>query len=167
MGSVQLKSAKEHRHIIENLFTYYVYDLSESGRWPCGNDGRYGYSLTLLDPYWSDEYHWPWLIYSDEELAGFCLLRRYPDNLDRFDIDQFFVLRKFKGRGVGKEAFLLAVTGLPGLWQTRVLLENISALNFWRSAISSLTHGQYEEKVMPDRNLPMHFIFYQVSDTDD
>ncbi len=166
MGTVQLRPAKEYRPIVENLFTYYVYDLSESGQWPCGLDGRYEYSPALLEPYWSDEHHWPWLIYHDEELAGFCLLRRYPDNVDRFDIDQFFVLRKFKGQGVGKEAFRLAVTGQPGLWQTRVLLENTPALNFWRSAIDSLTQGQYEEKVMQDRDLPMHFIFYNVSERD-
>jgi len=162
MGLVKLIPAIEHRHIVENLFTYYVYDLSESGQWPCGHDGLYSYNPALLEPYWSDDHHWPWLIYSDDELAGFCLLRRYPDNPERFDIDQFFVLRKFKGQGVGKEAFHLAVKGLPGLWQTRVLLENTPALNFWRSAINSLTQGHYEERVMLDRDLPMHFIFYQV-----
>lgn len=161
MGSVQLVSAKEHRHIVENMFSYYVYDLAESGKWPCGKDGRYNFNPSIISPYWESDNHWPWLIYCDDELAGFCLLRRYPQDLKRFDIDQFFVLRRFKGLGVGKEAFRLAVAGMPGLWQTRVLLENTPALMFWRSAIGSLTHGEFEEKIQPDGDLPMHFIFYR------
>lgn len=161
MGSVRLICAKNHRHIIENLFTYYVYDLAETGKWACGENGRYGFNPALLEPYWSEENHWPWLIYCEDEIAGFCLLRRYPAAPGRYDIDQFFVLRKFKGEGVGKAAFRLAVATMPGLWQTRVLLENMPALNFWRSAIGSLTHGNYEEKIMNDDDLAMHFILYE------
>ncbi|MFZ4831785.1 GNAT family N-acetyltransferase [Rouxiella sp. Mn2063] len=162
MEEIHLVPAKKYRNIIENLFPYYVYDLAEYGKWPCTAEGRYSFNPALLDPHWSRDDHWPWLIYCGEELAGFCLLRRYPDNSERYDIDQFFVLRKFKGQGVGKRAFELAVSTMPGLWQTRVLVENSAALHFWRSAIDSLTNGHYQEQVMLDGDLPMHFIYYQV-----
>ncbi|WP_419721319.1 GNAT family N-acetyltransferase [Pseudescherichia vulneris] len=69
---------------------------------------------------------------------GFSLLRRYPANQERYDIDQFFVLRRFKGMGIGKAAFRQAVLARPKQWQTRVLLENISAMHFWRSAMAAV-----------------------------
>ncbi len=162
MQKTHLVCAKAHRNIVENLFPYYVYDLSAQSQWPCGDDGRYGFNTALLDPHWSRDDHWPWLIYCGDELAGFCLLRRYPNNPERYDIDQFFVLRKFKGQGIGKRAFELAVSAMPGLWQTRVLVENTAALHFWRGAINALTHGQYQQQIMPDGDLPMHFLYYQI-----
>ncbi|GAB3516324.1 hypothetical protein [Photobacterium alginatilyticum] len=45
--------------------------------------------------------HYPYFIYVDSELAGFALVRRYPSNPAIYDMGQFFVLRKFKGQGVG------------------------------------------------------------------
>jgi predicted acetyltransferase len=47
--------------------------------------------------------------------------------------------------GVGKEAFRLAVTERPGYWQTRVMLENTAALRFWRSAIASVSGGEFRK----------------------
>ena len=159
---ISLKPATHDRHIVENLFRYYVYDLAESGKWPCGSDGNYGFNVSLLDPHWSRDDHWPYLIYHGDELAGFCLIRRYPNHLERYDIDQFFILRRFKGMGVGKEAFRLAVSMRPGLWQTRVMLENTGALTFWRSVIGQFTGGIFAESILPDDDLPMHFILYEV-----
>lgn len=159
---VSLKSAENHRQIVENLFKYYVYDLAEFGKWPCGADGSYSYPSSLLNPHWSREDHWPYLIYHGEELAGFCLLRLYPYNTAYYDIDQFFILRKFKGMGIGQEAFRQAVSARPGVWQTRVMLENIPALNFWRSVIGSVTNGDFQEDIQPDNDLNMHFITYHI-----
>jgi predicted acetyltransferase len=159
---VTLQSAEHHRQIVENLFRYYVYDLSEFSRRPCNDDGNYSFSSSLLDPHWSRDDHWPYLVYCGEELAGFCLVRHYPYDLQRYDIDQFFIIRRFRGMGVAKEAFRLAVSDRPGLWQTRVMLENISALQFWRSAINSVCAGLCEERIQADYDLDMHFLMYEI-----
>ena len=159
---VSLRSAKQHRQIVENLFRYYVYDLSEFSRWPCNDDGNYSFKSALLDPHWDRHDHWPYLVYCGDELAGFCLLRRYPCDLERYDIDQFFIIRRFRGLGVAKEAFRLAVSGKPGLWQTRVMLENKPALQFWRSAVDSVSRGNFQEKILTDADLDMHFFLYEI-----
>lgn len=140
-----------------------MYDLAEFGKWPCGADGVYAFKPSMLDPHWQRDDHWPFLIYHDGELAGFCLVRRYPPNPARYDIEQFFVLRRFKGMGVGKQAFCAAVARFPGLWQTRVMLENTPALTFWRSAINSLTDGNFQQQIQMDDDLAMHFLTYQIA----
>lgn len=162
IDKIRLVSAKDHRHIIENLFHYYVYELAGFGKWPCSSDGVYTYNPSLLNPYWQRQDHWPYLIYHCDELAGFCLLRRYPLNQERYDIDQFFIISRFKGSGIGKAAFKLAVSKYPGAWQTRVMLENLPALKFWRSVINSLTEGEFKEQIATDYDLQMHFITYDI-----
>lgn len=162
VNKIILRSAKHHRQIVENLFRYYVYDLAEFGKWRCGDDGNYGFNPLLLDPHWNRDDHWPYLIYHDDELAGFCLLRRYPFDMSIYDVDQFFILRKFQGMGIGKEAFRLAVADRPGLWQTRIMLENTSALNFWRSAITSASGDLCKEEIRLDDDLEMYFITYKI-----
>ncbi|MEM6161335.1 GNAT family N-acetyltransferase [Erwinia sp. P6884] len=161
-NQVSLVPAKAQRHVVENLFHYYVYELAAMGKWPCSAEGVYTFNASLLDPHWQRDDHWPYLIYQDNELAGFCLLRRYPFNPERYDIDQFFIIRKFMGSGVGKAAFNLAVKNFPGRWQTRVMLENLPALKFWRSAIGALTQGDFTEQIQTDDDLQMHFITYDV-----
>lgn len=159
---VSLHSAVHHRQIVENLFLYYVYDLSEFSRALCNNDGSYSFKSSSLDPHWSRNDHWPYLVYCGEELAGFCLVRRYPYDLQRYDIDQFFIIRRFRGMGVAKEAFRLAESDRPGLWQTRVMLENTSALQFWRSAVNSVSEGNFQERILADYDLDMHFFLYEI-----
>ncbi|WP_321969340.1 GNAT family N-acetyltransferase [Photobacterium angustum] len=100
---VQLKQIEaESRHILENMFPYYVYDMSEFMGWSPNAEGVYAFKAESLNSYWSNADHTPYFIYADQELAGFVLVRKYPTNQNVFDIEQFFVLRKFKGQGVGK-----------------------------------------------------------------
>lgn len=64
--------------------------------------------------------------------------------------------------GVAKEAFRLAVSDRPGLWQTRVMLKNTSALQFWRSAVNSVSDGNFQERILADYDLDMHFFLYEI-----
>lgn len=63
---------------------------------------------------------------------------------------------------MAKQAFRLAVSSKPGLWQTRVMLENSVALPFWRSAIRAVSQGEVSEQIQADDDLEMHFIFYEI-----
>ncbi len=159
--NVELVVAKiSDREKIDNLFHYYVYDMSEFMGWAPTVTGKYKVNASQLDVYWQRSDHYPFLIYCDGELAGFSLLRRYPSDRRLFDIGQFFVLRKFKGTGVGKKAFKLSIGKFPGRWLTRVLNENTAAFNFWQSVISDLTGGSFQITEEVDIDLKMTFIRY-------
>ncbi|WNJ94254.1 hypothetical protein RND59_08725 [Vibrio ruber] len=92
------------------------------------------------------------------------MIRRYPSDPSHYDVAQFFVLRKFKGQGVGKQALAQVVKAFPGKWQIRVLLENSGALSFWQSAVSDIVGERYQLFQANDVDLLMHFIYFETDD---
>lgn len=152
---------KGSRHILENLFPFYIYDMSEYMEWSPNEEGKFTFNPSNFDAYWQADDHIPYFIYVGAELAGFALVRRYPSDISSYDIEQFFVLRKFKGKGVGKQALTLIINSLPGKWQIRVLIENTGALNFWQSAVSDIVGDAYTLSKDVDVDLLMHFIRFE------
>ncbi|WP_317930720.1 GNAT family N-acetyltransferase [Halioxenophilus sp. WMMB6] len=156
---VTLKAIEEPaRAILENLYTYYVYEFSQFMPWELDSSGQYPFNRSSLDSYWQKPGYSPYFIYADGSLAGFVLLRPYPGAPQVNDIEQFFVLRRFKGKGVGKRAFATLVERHPGPWQIRVLKENHGALNFWRSAVAAVADGDFDERLDVDGDLEMVFL---------
>ncbi|CAG8998453.1 MAG: hypothetical protein CENE_00399 [Candidatus Celerinatantimonas neptuna] len=154
------KIPKEQRPILENLFPYYVYDMTEFMKWPPNENGQYTFTPSTLDFYWQKSDHTPYFISAGNELAGFVLVRRYADT-QRYDIEQFFVLRKFKRNGIGKKALEQVVKLHPGSWQIRVLLENTGALQFWKSAVTNIMGSQFTLTKENDDNLIMYFLKFE------
>jgi len=152
----------DNRSEVENLFSFYLYDMSRYTHWPVGPAGNFEFDKTLLDPYWRKKDHYPFFIEVDSELAGFSLIRNYPQDQSLCDMGQFFVLGKFKGRGIGKEAFRQSVVKFPGPWLTRVLPENSGARNFWLKVISEFTHGEFEVTRDSYHGTMMDFIRYRI-----
>ena len=58
----------DSRHILENLFPYYVYDMSEFMKRDPDFNGLYTFKSSTLDCYWSDTSHVPYFIYVDKNL---------------------------------------------------------------------------------------------------
>lgn len=161
--NIELKIAKDSK-IIENLFQYYIYDMSEYAGFSPNPDGTYSVpdSVTGLSNYWKLPNHFPYYIYANGELAGFSLIRNYPGREKFFDIGQFYVLRKFKGQGVGKKAFELSVKKHPGEWITRVLPNNTGAFKFWTKAINSISETSSQIVRELYNNKEMDFFYYSV-----
>ena len=84
---VELKSAtKEDTNILLNLFQYYIYDMSRITGKGVGESGKFSFNPNSLDKYWGNTDHWAYLVYLGEDIAGFCLVRRYPREGDVYDI---------------------------------------------------------------------------------
>lgn len=154
----------ESSEIITNLFQYYVYDMSEYTKFNPNIDGTFTVdeSIVNLNSYWTDQDHYPYLIVVDDEIAGFTLLRKFPFNIDYFDIGQFFILRKFKNLGIGRKAFELSVNMHPGKWMTRVLPDNSGAYKFWKKVISEISTELPEIRKELYMNKEMLFFYYEV-----
>ena len=152
---------KSSRYVLENLFRYYVYDMSEFMSWKISGDGEYPFNADALAIYWQQDDHIPYFIYVSGALAGFALVKRLQHGKTLYDMEQFFVLRRFKGQGVGKQALAKVVAIHNGSWQIRVLKENTAAFHFWQSAITQVVGKRYKITEEKDGDLLMYFIQFR------
>jgi predicted acetyltransferase len=137
----------EERTLLSNLMELYVHDLS--ALFPhveMADDGRFGYANLPL--YLADSPgHLAFLIRAGERTAGFALATRgsAAPGADVHDVAEFFVLRRDRRSGVGRQAAALLFQALPGPWTVRVLERNARALGFWQRTLLDLTRGGFEE----------------------
>jgi predicted acetyltransferase len=135
-----VRAEREQEPVLANLLELYAHDFSDFMDLRIGPDGRFGYRDLGL--FWENEGRLPFLIEVDRELAGFALVTR-GSRVDgdpmTWDMAEFFVVRGFRGLGVGAVAAGEVWRRLPGKWEVRVLEVNTSALLFWPSAIRRFT----------------------------
>jgi predicted acetyltransferase len=127
--------------VLGHLVEFYVYDYSEYMGWDVDGDGVFGYRH--LDHYWTEPDRHPFFIRADGHLAGFALVR----SGNPHDLAEFFVMRKYRRRGIGTLAARLVFDRFPGRWEVRQLPANAAATSFWRAAIPV----SFEEEVREGR----------------
>lgn len=115
--------------VLRHLLELYQHDLSELDGRDVDGHGLYGYPY--LDHYWVDSDRRPFLFDVDGQWAGFALVRLGSPT----DMSEFFVLRRFRRAGVGRDAASQIFRLLPGPWQLRQLRSNPGATTFWRRVI--------------------------------
>ena len=62
-----------------------------------------------------------------------------------FRMAEFFVLRRYRRLGVGRDACQLIFNRFSGRWEVGEFLRNEPAVAFWRRVISQYTRGQFRE----------------------
>jgi predicted acetyltransferase len=60
-------------------------------------------------------------------------------------MDQFFVLKKYRRRGVGHRMAQSVFAALPGRWEVGQMPQNHAAQAFWRKVIGAYTGGLFKE----------------------
>ncbi|HCE2343446.1 TPA: GNAT family N-acetyltransferase [Vibrio parahaemolyticus] len=149
------------RHVLENLYQYYVYSLSKVADIEVSENGLFEFSRKPFILYWLEPSHVPYFIKVGSNLAGFALVRCYPANKERWDMEQFFVLSKYNGQGVGRKVFRKIAENHGGKWQIRILKTNQSAFQFWRSTVVGLTKQEPNITSSLDVDLEMDFIKFE------
>jgi len=89
---------------IQNMGRFYVYDMSEylgsEDGWQIPEDGLY--ECIDFKKYWQTNDAFPFLIRYENELAGFVIIDKKGSKVEiDFNVAQFFILRKFKNKGIG------------------------------------------------------------------
>jgi predicted acetyltransferase len=139
------KIGPESDVLLRNLFEYYVHDMAEWFDIDTQPDGRYSYDTALI---W-ERGNQPYLAKVGDSIAGFAVVGSALEWLGRTearDVNEFFVLRRFRRRGFGRSLATLLWEQYPGEWLVRVLETNTPAVLFWRSSISRHSLGTYEEE---------------------
>ena len=103
----------EDRPVLRRLVQFYRYDWSELDG---SNVDRHGeYLHHYFDEYFLGEDRVGWLFRVDGNLAGFALLYIGEPH----DVAEFFVMRKYRRLGVGRQAARKLFSGYTGAWTVR------------------------------------------------
>jgi predicted acetyltransferase len=140
--------SREDGALLGNLLELYIHDLSAIFvDVQLGADGRFGYPD--LASYLSGSIdRFAFLIRCDQRVAGFVLARRgspLAEDPNVLDVAEYFVLRRFRGCGVGASAAKLLWDNLRGAWTIRASTRNPDAVAFWRSVVGTYTNNAARE----------------------
>jgi predicted acetyltransferase len=143
-----IEAGSELKAVVLNLALYYIHDFTEFIGFRCPDSGLF--HTSCWEKYWSEPNRWAFLIRCDGEPAGFALVG--PDGSQKdtqFDMGEFFIMRKFRKRGLGQEAAVNIFDRFRGRWEVRVVVQNKPALDFWRKVIDRYTGGRRQELPEP------------------
>ena len=141
-----LPAAPEQEPVLANLLELYAHDFSEFIDLQLQSDGRFGYPRLSL--YWQEEGRLPFLVKVDGYLAGFVLVSRgsrVRDDPEVWDMAEFFIVRRYRKRGIGAAIAQEIWRRFPGAWEVRVLASNEPARAFWAAAIRGFPGARAEE----------------------
>ena len=144
LGVEVVPAREEDLPVVRNMSALYIHDMSEWMGWPCPESGLFGGCDEFFEDWEAGRNH-PYLIRVDGELAGFAGVAQIASGSDpEHCIQEFFVLRKFRRRGIGREVATRLFDAHPGRWIVRALASNAPAVAFWRAVIASYAHGSAE-----------------------
>lgn len=144
----------EDKPVLRNLLELYSHDFSEFDGADVDDCGLYGYPY-YFDDYWTEEGRHPFFIRVDGRLAGFVMVRDSTNTGFAHEIAEFFIMRKYRRSGVGKNVAWRIFDMLPGTWRVYEVEENKPAQAFWRRVISEYADGDYHEIEIPDLHGPV------------
>lgn len=135
------------RPLLERLAELYLYDFTEVAAWEIGEDGRYE-PAEWARSLWDRAGRRALLLRVAGKPAGFAIVDERspePGGADRRYLAEFFVLRRYRRRGLGAAAARAVFDRFPGGWHVLEIPENVPAQRFWRRVIGAYTGGRYTE----------------------
>jgi predicted acetyltransferase len=136
--------------ILRHLIQLYSYDFTEFEEIEMDEHGLFRYDY--FDHYWTEEKRMPFLVRVSGNLAGFALVKRdvKDDGSPYCFMAEFFIMKKYRGKGIGQAAAFYLFNLFPGEWQISEIATNYPAQAFWRKIIGRYTGGNFEEEVLED-----------------
>jgi predicted acetyltransferase len=95
------------------------------------------YALGPKQSYWSKSGVAPFVIYVDSELAGFAVVDDeviQPES--QYNMGYFFIARRYRGRGVGKQVANKLFAQFAGIWEIYFYTNNKAASRFWNAVMA-------------------------------
>lgn len=144
MNDLEVRRARTNDRLpIYRMLELYQHDLSDIWDQDIDTNGEYGY---VLDRYWANSDCHPFVVFVGGHYAGFALVdTAVKVGSIGFWMDQFFVLKKYRRRGVGKELSTRVFAALPGQWEVGQMLKNHAAQEFWRRIVTDYAAGDFVE----------------------
>ena len=136
-----MRAAESAKPLVRRLLEFNAHDFSEFDGRDVSEQGEFGYRY--LDHYWTEpEDRQALVVRCDGLVAGLALVRRGVPH----EVAEFFILRKFRRHGVGREAAQTVLRTWPGEWETHQVPGNDAAVAFWRRAIPVAYTEEVDER---------------------
>lgn len=123
----------ETKNILENLISLYLHDLSQFvDDLKVNNDGKFEYDG--FEFYFKYEELNPFLIYCNDEVAGFILLNlgKFVPSTVQYSIHELFILKSFRKKRVATRAIKKVFETYKGKYKVGQLQNNELAVEFWK-----------------------------------
>lgn len=150
-------AALEDEETLANLMQLYLHDFTDFAEWDVGSDGRF--SVDDLHGCWTNPRRHPYFIVADGRLSGFAIVDEgsaVRDDPGVIDMAEFFVMRRYRRRGVGRTAAHRLFEMHPGRWEVREMRGNAIAQAFWRRIIGE--YAAFEESPTPASGTMQSFV---------
>ena len=126
----------EQKSVLIQMLELYQYDFSEFSDDDINEYGYFGYAH--IDDYWNEEGRHPFFIRVNGKLAGLVLVRSCCEHNTLptpHCIAEFFVMKKYRQKGVGRAAAMKIFDMFHGGWEVSQWVNNLPAQNFWRKVV--------------------------------
>ncbi|MDG5473719.1 GNAT family N-acetyltransferase [Jeotgalibacillus sp. ET6] len=146
MAVTLIEVLESEKFLLRNLYSLYLHDLSKfTSTIDIGADGSFEYES--LDKFWKVDGLSPYFIKIDDNIIGFILLLERPflKKENDYGVNDIFLLNKYKGKGIGRQAIEKLFQEKRGRYFVIELIENKSAVCFWKKLYTEL-NIQCEER---------------------
>ncbi len=127
--------------LLRNLLQLCLHDYTEFNGEDVDEHGLFKYDY--LDAYWVEPGRYAYLVRLDGKLAGFVLVGQLDPSKEAYLISEFFILRKYRRKGLGRQVAFWIFNHFPGEWLVSQETCNLSAQAFWRRIIADYTAGAF------------------------
>ena len=149
--SVLVEATREDQPALLELAQYYAYDFSDLIDLDVDAGGRF--PVAHLNRHFADAACHPFMIRVDGKLAGFAIHEgrsRLSGEVGVHDVAEFFVMKKYRRRGLGAAAATELFDRFAGQWEVREVRRNVAAMAFWRRVIGDYTKGAFTDTAWDD-----------------
>jgi predicted acetyltransferase len=99
----------------------------------------------------------------DGKYAGFILINKdfkIIDDPEGHTVAEFFVMRKYRQRGIGAFAVRAILEVYPGSWEISQVMANPAAVGFWNKVVEEYTGGEFEKKYRDQNGLKKQILLF-------
>ncbi|EHH2479584.1 GNAT family N-acetyltransferase [Vibrio vulnificus] len=139
------------KELIQNLLQFYEYEFSIYEEDDVDESGDF--EIADVDEYFEIREYTPLLVRVSGQPAGFVIVNSDPNAENgRYLIEEFFIMKRFQEKGVGREVAGQVFDMFGQDWVVRVISENLKGQSFWEKVIDSYTSGRFLTEVFNDES---------------
>lgn len=149
-SNVELTKADANdREKLKNLFQFYLHDLSEyTDALSVNSQGEF--DNNDVDLFFDEANLIPLAIKIEKEVIGFIFLNCSKGSVVDYIINDLFILRKYRKRGIGKVVIDKLFDLYPGKYGLLELINNKPAIKFWHAVFQDKNIEYEEREVVSD-----------------